>query len=152
MRLAQADIESGEAGKRSSCPRCSLKPWAELRTEIKLTVLQFHYPTHTSICFSLQTISLPLSGPHAHSQPFILLLQLIAKCCSALCCLKTGLPEDVPQLQEPSRVSFYTLALHLYFSYSFQNTFLRCHASLHLLPAFSEQNEFRWESPPSAHP
>ncbi len=30
---------------------CSLKPWAKLRTEIKLTVLQFHYPTHTSIRF-----------------------------------------------------------------------------------------------------
>lgn len=86
-------------------------PGPELLTKIKLTVLQFHYPTHTFICFSLWTIFCPLSGlgrPHAHSQPFILLLQLIAKCCSALRCLKTGFPEDVPQLQEPSRVSFYT--------------------------------------------
>lgn len=136
-------------------------PGPELLTKIKLTVLQFHYPTHTFICFSLWTIFCPLSGLSRPSCPFLALYPVTLVNCKVLfgsLPSKNRLPRGRPSVTGTIKSFFLhsslpSLALCLHFSYSFENTFLSLHASLHLLLALAEWHEWlgRPARSPSAH-
>lgn len=100
----------GAAGRRQVTGGNKEKPFAIaalsnlwLRNQIDPSAILLS-PTHTPPSASPLDPFLPFceasARPLSLIPPVIPLLPLIAKRCSSFCCLKTGFPEDVPEIQK----------------------------------------------------